>query len=207
MTPKELEQTIRALLNQSAGDAELRGQLETLAAAEISFSGFTWLFGPELYRRNRILFRPFILSRFSTYMFCPSGRRRRFVGRATRPEFSKRGWRKWTKTMRPIYSADFTSGNCPRASTGASAMRAASRSSQICRRASGQPPRRPSDRPSCASSICGFSSMRKTPAPFTNAMREQRAHIVVKPLRGSWSIEHWAFRVRNGGDFAPQRIS
>ncbi len=71
MTPKELEQTIRALLKQSAGDAELRGQLETLAAAEISFSGFTWLFGPELYRRNRILFRPFILSRFSTYMLLP----------------------------------------------------------------------------------------------------------------------------------------
>src|SRR5262249_21009263 len=31
----------------------------------------TWLFGPELYRRNRILFRPFILSRFSTYMTLP----------------------------------------------------------------------------------------------------------------------------------------
>ena len=71
MTPKELEKTIRALLQQSTGDAELRGQLEKLAADEISFSGFTWLFGPELYRRNRILFRPFILSRFSTYMVLP----------------------------------------------------------------------------------------------------------------------------------------
>jgi hypothetical protein len=71
MTPKVLEQTIRSLLQQSTGDAELRGRLETLAATEISFSGFTWLFGPELYRRNRILFRPFILSRFSTYMVLP----------------------------------------------------------------------------------------------------------------------------------------
>ena len=44
-------------------DAELREQLEQLAATEISFAGFTWLFGPELYQRNRILFRPFILSR------------------------------------------------------------------------------------------------------------------------------------------------
>ena len=52
-------------------DAELREQLELLAAAEISFSGFTWLFGPDLYRRNRVLFRPFILSRFSTYMTLP----------------------------------------------------------------------------------------------------------------------------------------
>ena len=74
MTPKELEQTIRALLKQSTGDAELRGALETLAAAEISFSGFTWLFGPELYRRNRILFRPFILSRFSPFMVLPKWR-------------------------------------------------------------------------------------------------------------------------------------
>ena len=52
-------------------DAELRGELEKLAASEISFSGFTWLWGPELYRRNRILFRPFILSRFSSWMQLP----------------------------------------------------------------------------------------------------------------------------------------
>src|SRR5437870_1532228 len=71
MTPKELEQTIRSLLQRPMADAELRQQLEKLAAEEISFSGFTWLFGPELYRRNRILFRPFILSRFSTYMVLP----------------------------------------------------------------------------------------------------------------------------------------
>ncbi len=71
MTPKELEQAIRSLLQRPLADAELREQLEQLAAAEISFSGFTWLFGPELYRRNRILFRPFILSRFSTYMNLP----------------------------------------------------------------------------------------------------------------------------------------
>src|ERR1051325_10770520 len=71
MTPKELEQTIRSLMQRPLADAELRGQLEQLAAAEISFSGFTWLFGPELYRRNRVLFRPFILSRFSTYMTLP----------------------------------------------------------------------------------------------------------------------------------------
>src|SRR5262249_12754452 len=59
---------------QPMADADLREQLEKLAAAEISFSGFTWLFGPDLYRRNRILFRPFILSRFSTYMVLPKFR-------------------------------------------------------------------------------------------------------------------------------------
>lgn len=74
MTPKELEKTIRGLLQQPLADAALREQLERLAADEISFSGFTWLFGPELYRRNRILFRPFILSRFSTYIQLPKWR-------------------------------------------------------------------------------------------------------------------------------------
>lgn len=71
MTPKELEQRIRELLQQSLADAALREQLEKLAVDEISFSGFTWLFGPELYRRNRILFRPLILSRFSSYLILP----------------------------------------------------------------------------------------------------------------------------------------
>src|SRR5215510_5408392 len=71
MTPRELEQTIHSLLQRPMADVELREQLEQLAANEISFSGFTWLYGPELYRRNRILFRPFILSRFSTYMVLP----------------------------------------------------------------------------------------------------------------------------------------
>lgn len=77
MTPKQLEQTIRALLNERLADAELRARLEKLATDEISFSGFTWLFGPELYRRNRILFRPFILSRFSAFMRLPKWRVKR----------------------------------------------------------------------------------------------------------------------------------
>jgi hypothetical protein len=71
MTPRELEQTLRTLLGQPLADAALREQLEKLAVEEMSFTGFTWLFGPDLYRRNRILFRPFILSRFSTYMALP----------------------------------------------------------------------------------------------------------------------------------------
>src|SRR5437899_3596460 len=71
MTPKELEQSVRALMQQPMADAELREQLERLAVTETSFSGFSLLFGPELYRPNRVLFRPFILSRFSTYMTLP----------------------------------------------------------------------------------------------------------------------------------------
>lgn len=74
MTPKELEHVLRDLLGKPLADTELRARLEQLAAAEVSFSGFTWLYGPELYRRNRICFRPFILSRFSTIMALPKWR-------------------------------------------------------------------------------------------------------------------------------------
>jgi hypothetical protein len=76
MTPGDLERTIRNLLQRPMADAELREQLEKLAVDEVSFSGFTWLFGPELYRRNRILFRPFILSRFARYMMLPKWKTR-----------------------------------------------------------------------------------------------------------------------------------
>src|SRR6266481_4903651 len=74
MTPKELEQSIRALLQQPMADAELREQIEKLAVTETAFSGFTWLWGPELYRRNRVLFRPFVNSRFATHMILPKWR-------------------------------------------------------------------------------------------------------------------------------------
>jgi hypothetical protein len=65
---KELEQTIRTLLASSETDAVVRTKLEELAPGERSFPGFTWLWGPALYRRNRVLFRPFILSHFSTWI-------------------------------------------------------------------------------------------------------------------------------------------
>jgi hypothetical protein len=74
MTPQELERRLRELLGGTLPDAQLREELEKLATTEPSFSGFTWLYGPELYRRNRRLFRPFILSRFSTFMIVANGK-------------------------------------------------------------------------------------------------------------------------------------
>ena len=62
------------MLGQPVSDEKLREQLEQLATDEISFSGFTWLWGPVLYKRNRILFLPFIVSKFSTYMTLPKWR-------------------------------------------------------------------------------------------------------------------------------------
>lgn len=47
-------------------DVALRERLEGIAEALSLFAGFTWLWGPELYQRNRVLFRPFILARFGT---------------------------------------------------------------------------------------------------------------------------------------------
>lgn len=62
--PSQLESQVRWLLAQPTDDNALRDKLEQLAA-ERAFDGLTWLWGPVLYRRNRALFRPFILSHFS----------------------------------------------------------------------------------------------------------------------------------------------
>lgn len=71
MDPKALEKIIRRLLAEEWPDEQLRSKLEQLAEKENNFSGFTWLWGPELYRRNRVLFRPFILSRFGQLLVFP----------------------------------------------------------------------------------------------------------------------------------------
>ena len=64
MDPKDLEKAIRRLLIENWPEDQLRTKLETLAEKEENFSAFTWLWAPVLYRRNRVLFRPFILARF-----------------------------------------------------------------------------------------------------------------------------------------------
>jgi hypothetical protein len=62
--PKDFEDEVRALLAEPLADADLRAKLEALAQ-ERTFNGLTYLWGPELYRRNRVLFRPFILNHFA----------------------------------------------------------------------------------------------------------------------------------------------
>ena len=61
------------MLGATLSDTQLRGQLEELAE-EVTFNGFTWLWGPDLYQRNRVLFRPFILSHFSNFLTKPKWR-------------------------------------------------------------------------------------------------------------------------------------
>ncbi len=64
-TPTNVEADVRRLLGRSIGDDQLRAELEELAH-QWAFTGLTWLWGPELYRRNRVLFGPFILAHFSS---------------------------------------------------------------------------------------------------------------------------------------------
>ncbi len=68
MEPKDLEHAIRRLLSEDWPDDHLRTKLEALAEQEENFNGFTWLWGPILYRRNRVLFRPFILAHFGQFI-------------------------------------------------------------------------------------------------------------------------------------------
>jgi hypothetical protein len=65
--PKELEAMVRSLLAQPLPDETLRQELEALASQR-AFYGLAYLWGPELYRRNRVLFRPFILNHFATLL-------------------------------------------------------------------------------------------------------------------------------------------
>lgn len=66
--PAQVEAEVRRLLARSLTDADLRAELEELAR-QWAFPGFTWLWGPELYRRNRVLFRTFILNHFGTSLY------------------------------------------------------------------------------------------------------------------------------------------
>lgn len=63
----DLEKHVRKLLKEPLPDAALRTALEALAAVERSFGGLTWLWGPVLYDRDRLLFRSLILGNFASF--------------------------------------------------------------------------------------------------------------------------------------------
>jgi hypothetical protein len=58
----EMEQALRATLALSSDEA-VRVELERLATLP-QFSGFTWLWAPAVAKRNRVMFRPLLLSLF-----------------------------------------------------------------------------------------------------------------------------------------------
>lgn len=63
---KEVERQTRALLAAGLGPDELRARLEALAS-EWYFPGLAWLWGPALYRLERVRFRPFILAHWGGF--------------------------------------------------------------------------------------------------------------------------------------------
>lgn len=63
---KSLQRTLKMLFEGQPDDQRLRDHLEGLARDE-HFSGLTWYWGPILYRRNRAIFRPFILHNFAQW--------------------------------------------------------------------------------------------------------------------------------------------
>lgn len=65
LKPNLVRTRIEELLAADLPDAELRDRLEELSVA-MAFDGYTWLWGPDVYRRNRVMFRPFILNHFSS---------------------------------------------------------------------------------------------------------------------------------------------
>jgi hypothetical protein len=66
MTAKALEAELRSLLAQPLDDDALRARVEELAR-QPSFGGLVHVWGPALYRRNRVLFRPLLQAHMSTW--------------------------------------------------------------------------------------------------------------------------------------------
>ena len=65
--PQEVEQEIRRLLDAPLADTELRDRLEEVAR-EPGFHGVPMtVWAHRLYERNRVVFRPFLLSHFRTF--------------------------------------------------------------------------------------------------------------------------------------------
>ena len=66
MDAPRLKRTLEQLLESQRDDARLRDNLEGLEQ-DPALPGLTWYWGPRLYQRNRVLFRPFILNHFSDW--------------------------------------------------------------------------------------------------------------------------------------------
>jgi hypothetical protein len=68
---RQLKQTIDWHLANIRDDAELKQRLEGVATQR-AFGGMCWYWGPKLYARNRVAFRPFVLQHFSDYALVQS---------------------------------------------------------------------------------------------------------------------------------------
>ena len=73
---KQLQKTLQNLFEIQQDNQRLRDHLEGVRMDE-AFSGLTWFWGPVLYERNRVIFRPFILNHFSDWQPVSSWRWKR----------------------------------------------------------------------------------------------------------------------------------
>lgn len=69
---REMDAAVREVLSQGLGDEALREALEALALKPW-FREFSWLWGPELAQRSRVLFRPFLLNQLSPWSLDAKG--------------------------------------------------------------------------------------------------------------------------------------
>lgn len=60
-TYREMEREVKTLLSGTADDSEILSQMEAIANDPL-FTSFVHLWGPSLYRRHRVRFRPFLLA-------------------------------------------------------------------------------------------------------------------------------------------------
>ena len=67
-----MDAAVRSTFASPLEDQPLREKLEALAQ-QPRFAEFTWFWGPALAERNRVLFRPFILSNFSSFAMNAEG--------------------------------------------------------------------------------------------------------------------------------------
>ncbi len=70
---KEMNDAVRAVLARGLEDEALRDALEELSTRPW-FREFFWLWGQAVARRNRVLFRPFILNHFSSWSLKEKGK-------------------------------------------------------------------------------------------------------------------------------------
>ena len=77
---REVEQALRGLFAMPLDDGQLRQGMETLSSRWV-FPRLIALWGPGLYFRNRVVFRPFILAHFPLFTVDANGEPRSpFVG-------------------------------------------------------------------------------------------------------------------------------
>lgn len=70
---REMDAAVRELLARNLEDEPLRDALEALALKPW-FREFSWLWGPELAQRSRVLFRPFLLNQLTPWALDAKGK-------------------------------------------------------------------------------------------------------------------------------------